>query len=421
MGEPRSLRVLAVSSVLLQHKVYGGMERNFDWILRGLTELGHSVTVATTEFVQHADDSGRQPPEGEETASRSGVEIVGLPAPTGRKGRLWERELQRFFRSGIGSTDVVLSNSFAAYPLDTDLVPIVSILHGSGLVDFISSFRLLAASRGSLKTCLKEALRLMKAPTYFSQRRLVRQSQALVAVSEETKKSCETIYGLKSERIDVVPSPVDTVLFHPAPGKETGLPDTTDPFRILSAGSLNRQKGFHVLLEVLALLNVSKPGCFRLSIAGQGLEMQSLRERCRQLQLEPLVEFRGELDDHALAQEARRNDLFVLATFREEGYPRVIAEAMASGLPVVATRVGGNPTAVRDGSDGLLVDIGDVGGLAEAIDRLAGNPDLRAGMARAARLRAKTELDWRVVARRVEDVLVRVVEASKTGVSRHYS
>jgi len=402
MGEQRPLRVLAVSSVLLQHKIYGGMERYFDWVLRGLVELGHSITVATTRL-QH--DAGRQ----------DGFGIVGLPVAVGSKGPVWERELRKFFHASGSGADVVLSNSYAAYPLETDLLPIVAILQGSGLVDLISSFRLLAAGRGSATIFLKEVFRLAKAPTYFSQRRLMRGSRCLVAVSEETKESLDSIYGLQSRHIDVIPSPVDTTLFHPAREKKAVPPEASAPFRIFSAGSLNRQKGFHVLLDTLALLDQRKPGCFRLSIAGQGPEMQSLRERCKRLQVETIVEFCGGLDDHALAEQARRHDLFVLATLREEGYPLVISEAMASGLPVVATRVGGNPTAVRDGSDGLLVDIADVGGLAEAIDRLAGNPALRAEMARAARLRAETELDWRVVARRVEDVLVRVVGASKQG------
>ncbi|MGI8785284.1 MAG: glycosyltransferase family 4 protein [Acidobacteriota bacterium] len=403
MGEQRPLRVLAVSSVLLQHKIYGGMERYFDWVLRGLAELGHSITVATTKL--------------EQTASRQdGFQIVGLPVALGSKGSVWERELRKFFHSSGGGADVVLSNSYAAYPLKTDPLPIVAILQGSGLVDLISSFRLLAAGRGSATTLLKEVLRLAKPPSYFSQRRLMRGSRGLVAVSQETKESLDSIYGLQSRQIDVIPSPVDSTLFHPALEKKFVPPQAGAPFRIFSAGSLNRQKGFHVLLDALALLNQRKPGCFHLSIAGQGREIKSLKEKCKRLQVEPIVEFCGVLGDHTLAEQARRHDLFVLATLREEGYPLVISEAMSSGLPVVATRVGGNPTAVRDGSDGLLVDVADVGGLAEAIDRLASNPALRAEMARAARLRAETELDWRIVARRVENVLVRVVEKQGSGV-----
>src|SRR5262249_15182476 len=77
-------------------------------------------------------------------------------------------------------------------------------------------------------------------------------------------------------------------------------------------------------------------------------------------------------------------DVYVLSSLRE-GLPNVLLEAMAMEVPVVATRISGVPRLVRDGENGLLVEPGDIAGLAAAVRRLAGDPDLRVRLRQAAR------------------------------------
>ena len=139
--------------------------------------------------------------------------------------------------------------------------------------------------------------------------------------------------------------------------------------------------------------------------------MPRLKSRSDLLAGTSRISFAGSLTQEQMAQQFRQANLFVLATMREEGFPLVISESLASGIPVIATRVGGNPTAVRDGIDGLLVRPGSAPALAKAVTRLAEDVELRSRMAQNARARALAVLDVDVVAAQVEQVLYEAVGA----------
>jgi glycosyltransferase involved in cell wall biosynthesis len=109
------------------------------------------------------------------------------------------------------------------------------------------------------------------------------------------------------------------------------------------------------------------------------------------------VRFLGMRDD--VDELYRGMDLYVLASYRE-GFPRSAMEAAASGLPIVATDIRGCRQVVEDGRTGMLVPVRDADGLADAMDRLLGDPGLRAEMSSAAAARAVTEFDQRLQIRR---------------------
>lgn len=96
-------------------------------------------------------------------------------------------------------------------------------------------------------------------------------------------------------------------------------------------------------------------------------------------------------------------DVFVLPTWRE-GFPNVVLEAMAAGLPIVATPVGAIPDAIRDGEEGLLVPARDAAALERAINLLCANPSLRRKMGSAARERARTTFDTAIVLEQLESL-----------------
>ena len=106
--------------------------------------------------------------------------------------------------------------------------------------------------------------------------------------------------------------------------------------------------------------------------------------------MESAVRLAGERDD--VGELLAAADLFVLSS-RSEGLPLSILEAMAAGLPVVASDVGGVPELVVDGETGLLVPPGDPHALAAAIDRLLDDPDLRRRLGAAGRLRVSEQFD----------------------------
>jgi glycosyltransferase involved in cell wall biosynthesis len=112
--------------------------------------------------------------------------------------------------------------------------------------------------------------------------------------------------------------------------------------------------------------------------------MPVLRQEIQQRGLESVVELRGHLSREQVWVVLEELDLFALPSF-DEGVPLSILEAMAQGLAVVATAVGGIPEVVRPGVNGLLVPAGDSEALAEAIQELAGDPERRRRMGEASR------------------------------------
>jgi glycosyltransferase involved in cell wall biosynthesis len=166
---------------------------------------------------------------------------------------------------------------------------------------------------------------------------------------------------------------------------------------VLTLGRLHRHKGLDVLLEAVRQLADRGDNVPHLVIAGEGREMQSLRERASRLGIEQKVVFCGMVhgdQKHWLLRNCR----FFLQPSRVEGMPLTVLEAMAYGKPVVGTSISGISELVRHGENGLLVRPGDAMALADAISGL-----LRSGpltqMQAAARRTAET-MTWATVADR---------------------
>jgi glycosyltransferase involved in cell wall biosynthesis len=146
--------------------------------------------------------------------------------------------------------------------------------------------------------------------------------------------------------------------------------------------SLQRpQKGADVLVRAVSILQADFPGN-RCVILGEGPFLAPVRRLAEKLGVASAIEFPGRrMDARAIMS---RLEVVVLPS-RNEGLPLVLLEAMALGRPVVASAVGGIPEVIEDGVNGLLVRPDDPTGLAAAIARLLGDPDLRASMSAAAR------------------------------------
>ncbi len=152
--------------------------------------------------------------------------------------------------------------------------------------------------------------------------------------------------------------------------------------RILFVGFVRPEKGIEYLLRAMPLLRCDRP--LRLAIVGSWGQFSGEHDRLcgliRELGLAGRVDWEGYAEfGPALFAQMDRSDMLVLPTL-SEGTPRVLVEARARSLPIVATRVGGIPSSVADGHDGLLVPPRDHEALAAAMNRILSDAELRRGL-----------------------------------------
>ena len=170
---------------------------------------------------------------------------------------------------------------------------------------------------------------------------------------------------------------------------------SSDPPLIVAIGRLIAKKGFASLIRACALL-VKRGRSFRCEIFGEGPLENELRAQIEELGLRELVQLPGPKPQHELRERLANASVFVLSSVPEadggmDNLPTVIMEAMATGLPVVSTRIGGIPEMVVDNETGFLVQPEDAVALAEAIERVTNDGSLgqklgQAGYERAQKL-----------------------------------
>ncbi|NDV27481.1 glycosyltransferase family 4 protein [Desulfovibrio sp. JC010] len=203
--------------------------------------------------------------------------------------------------------------------------------------------------------------------------------------------------------VNIIPNGVDTDSHHPAPQRADGPP------QLLLVGRLTRQKGVDILLEALSYSNISRD--VRLDIVGNGDERAALEAQAKQLGLADRVTFHSYLRGEALRRQYQKADIFVLPS-RDEGLPNVLLEAAASGLPVLTTRAGGCPDAIRDRETGLLVEPDNSKELAHALSTLLSAPDRARAMGHAGRELMIREFSWTKVNSRYRSLLTNLLPRS---------
>jgi glycosyltransferase involved in cell wall biosynthesis len=191
--------------------------------------------------------------------------------------------------------------------------------------------------------------------------------------------------------IETIPNGVDTELY--APG---GRSAASDRCRVLFVGRLTYQKGLDVLME--ALWGMAPGVRPHVTLAGEGDARTHLERKVRGFGLEDDVRFSGWHGRDEIPGLYKDADLFVLPS-RHEGMSNALLEAMASGLPVIATDIAGNEELVSHGENGLLVPVEDAEALSGALARLAADRSLRERMGASGRQRVINRYSWKRVAR----------------------
>ena len=226
-------------------------------------------------------------------------------------------------------------------------------------------------------------------------------STHIVAVSERVAVYAAREFRIPSERLSTIPNGVDLDHFRP-----TRRPGDGTRFVIGCTARLHKKNDHATLLRAFATVAARSPQA-KLLLVGRGPEEAHLKALADELGIASRASFVGEQPD--VAPYLLQMDLYVQSSVAE-GMPNSVLEAMATGLPVVATAVGGTPDAVIDNETGLLVPPGDPSALADAVLRLLSDQRLAESFGRAGRARAEAHLDERLMLRRMEHLLDRVVE-----------
>jgi len=350
--------ICAFARSTIAHNAMGGMEIHGYTLCKGLVESGHRVTVITTK---HPEDILHEEIEG--------IEFYYLDGTTpGRySGAWWIQSVRKFeelyktkkftliWSQGMGGYGYLMRLR-GIYPM-----PFVIISHGTCLSELRSKFNQIFSIRdlfGFLAKDIPKGLYFY----FFLDRRCLHLADAIIAVSRELAENLQRGYLIESSKIFTVYNGVDVSKFKPSEDqrnltrKRYGIGN--DEKLLLTVGRILKQKGVHIAIWVLKMLRKSLR--VKLMIVGDGPYVGELRKLAWKLGVSDYVIFCGPVPNDELPFYYNACDVFLDPTTRVEGFPIVIAEAMAVGRPIIASRIGGIPSAIDDGINGVLVGPGDV-------------------------------------------------------------
>jgi phosphatidylinositol alpha-mannosyltransferase len=379
------LRIAVVSQAY--HPAVGGVTEHVDATVRVLRDRGHEVTIVTSRFAGNGRDEpgvlriGRNviiPYNGAENNMTVGM---GLPR---RLAGILERG-----RFDVIHTHCPLSPVLPLLTLRLARCPVVGTFHSSVSSDI--PFRMF---RGPLL------------PLY-------RRIDQTLAVSETARRCVELYFP---GPVEIVPNGVDHARFRPGlPALERfddGVPN------ILFVGRFDPRKGLPDLMHACAeLAREALP--FRLILVGDG-RLRGQVERLARGPLEGRVHFEGRVGHERLPRYYASADIFCSPARNGESFGLVLLEAMASGVPIVATDLAGYLTVLTHGNEGLVAPPRDPAALAAALRRLLGDPALCAQMG-ARGIETARAYGWERIVDRLETIystLASRAHAGATGASR---
>ena len=359
----------------------GGVREKALFVARALrTQLGASVQLVSL------------------ATSRADASSVLLRRPrTWRTPRLSHYDVEEFTVDHVGALGAEIEVArYAKRRVLLELVERCDVLHvvcgtpawahavsgfrGPVVVHFASFARHERRRNAPPRTRAGDAWRhLMTASVGMVERAALRRANVVIPVNQTRGAEVRALISAGTPVV-VVHTGVDTECFSPGPYREEGY--------LLTVGRLNDpRKNIPLLLRAYAAARARTPDVPRLVLAGPAGPDAESRELISAQGLRDHVQVLGPQDRRGLAGTYRGASAFVLSS-NEEGQGIVVVEAMASGLPIVATSCVGPSELIADGVEGLLTPVDSVESLANAIVRLTTNPELRHRMSHAARCRA---------------------------------
>lgn len=214
--------------------------------------------------------------------------------------------------------------------------------------------------------------------------------------------SCDAVIALSSQcRAEISEKTANRniqVLYNPTVVKEI-YEKKNETVNVLFMGRLGKRKGTYDIIEAAKHLKADN---VEINLYGDG-EVNEVQKVVTEAELQGKVKVNGWISGEQKDEVFKSADIYILPSYNE-GLPISILEAMAIGLPVITTPVGGIPEAVENGVNGFLIQPGDYAALAQRIDSLAENPDLRKQMGRQSYRIAKEKFDIETVIKQLQDI-----------------
>ena len=249
----------------------------------------------------------------------------------------------------------------------------------------------------------------MNKPAYREATQQMLEAVKLVLVRSESLRRAVADLGCDPGKIKIQRTGIPLEEF---PFRERSFPKN-DEWRFVQAGRLIEKKGLPVTFRAFAAFLGKYPKA-TLTIAGEGPMLAELQTLARELNVDPRVSFTGFISQEQLRDIYYQSDIFLHPSQtgrdgNQEGIPNSMLEAMASGLPVFATRHGGIPEAIENGVSGVLVPERDHEELARALLNAAQDPVFLSRIARSGAEVVRKNFDLRAQAQRLEDIYLRIV------------
>jgi len=223
---------------------------------------------------------------------------------------------------------------------------------------------------------------------------ILQNADAVLALTEDMKKEMQRVCP---REISVIPNGISLERFRVS----SGCREEKSTRTVIFVGRLHPVKGVQYLIEAMAIVHQKIPD-IKLVIVGDGTERPILEKRVRELDLNECIQFLGQVSQEKMPDIMHQADILVLPSL-SEGFPTVILEAMAGGLPIIATSVRGIPDIIDEGINGYLVNTKRPDEIADKILTLMLNDDMRKKI--SINNREKAEMfTWDKVADKVEEI-----------------
>jgi glycosyltransferase involved in cell wall biosynthesis len=257
--------------------------------------------------------------------------------------------------------------------------------------------------------CVKKGSKIMKWMISYA----LNKAERVVAISDATRNAAVAISGRKD--IEIIPDGIDIERFNPKiDGEEIRKRHGINGFLIFSSGRMVERKGFKYLIEAMPFI-LSEFQNTKLIIGGDGPEKKNLEELAEKLKIKDKVILPGFIPEEDFPKYMKAADVFVLPSIVDsrgdtEGSATILLEAMACETPVVGTKVGGIPNAIKDNVVGFLVEQKNSRQLADKIIMLLGDKRLREKLGKIGRKYVEEEFRINKIAEKYIETFREMIE-----------